>query len=403
MRLENKKLALYAFVGLVLLILFVSWDNSRVSSNAETELYESEAHMKALFTRFQTKFSKSYSTSHEKAKRFGVFKDNVQIAYEMNRKAAEAGKNVQYGVTKFSDLTPAEFKETYLTYGNTKTASGSKTESMSKEDRRKLLLPGEVATFDPESDCPACKRFPFFANFTSTNLPTDFDWRDYGAVTAVKNQAECGSCWTFSTTGDIEGAWYLSGSGDDRPLVSLSEQQLVACDTNINSGCNGGLQELAFMFVQRVGGIVSEDAYPYKKINMYNPSDTVTKPNCNSSIVTEGHFAARINGWQYVSTSAAGESTLALSLVKAGPLAMAMNADGMQYYVSGIDEPDDCSPNELDHAVLLVGYGEEDGVEYWLIKNSWADEWGEDGYYRIARGSNLCGVAEDVLHSVVDS
>jgi C1A family cysteine protease len=385
---DRRRLAILVFAGLVLLVLLIDWDNSRVATE-DYELIENDAHLKNLFTRFQDQYSRSYDDKTEEAKRFSIFKDNLQKVFDMNEAAQKAGKTVKYGVTKFSDLTPEEFKSIYLTYGQVKDTSNE------TKEQRQLRMAGQVDRFDPTTNCPACHRFPSLASYTASNIPTDFDWRDYGAVTGVKNQAECGSCWTFSTTGDIEGSWYLAGND----LTSLSEQQLVACDTFINAGCNGGLQELAFMFIQRIGGIVSEADYPYEKMNMY--TDTVTSPNCNASVVNPDHFVAEINGWQYVATSADDEDILALSLIKAGPLALAMNADGMQYYSSGIDQPDDCSPNELDHAVLLVGYGVEDGLGYWTIKNSWDTEWGEDGYYRIARGANLCGIAEDVLHSVI--
>jgi len=384
------KLAVVLFIGIILLIFYINWDSSRAETESEElNLLETDSFYEAQFQVFQDKFSKSYSDDKEKEKRFKVFKDKALKVKKMNAEAKSAGKKVTYGVNTWSDWTHEEMKEKILTYGQVTYPEGHTT-------GREMLLAGQVSKFKPLEDCPACTRYPGHSKYTFSNMPTDFDWRDYGAVTDVKNQAECGSCWTFSSTGDVEGAWFLAGND----LISLSEQELVACDTHINAGCNGGLQELAFMFIERVGGLVSEDDYEYKKKNMY--TDTITTPNCDSDIVAPGNFAAHIAYWQYVALGAEDETILQLSLLKAGPLAIAMNADGMEYYSSGIDDPDDCSSDDLDHAVLLVGYGVEDGVDYWTIKNSWADTWGEDGYYRIVRGSNACGVSEDALHTLIN-
>jgi C1A family cysteine protease len=157
----------------------------------------------------------------------------------------------------------------------------------------------------------------------------------------------------------VEGTWYLAGND----LISLSEQQLVACDTWINSGCDGGLPEVAMMYIENAGGMVSEAMYEYKKVNMY--TDSVRYPNCDVSIVQKKNYAAHIDYWQKVSSSSDEEYKMALALIKSGPLSVALNAEGMEDYSSGVDNPKKCSDSDIDHAVLIVGYGVEDGVEYW--------------------------------------
>ncbi|KAJ6739128.1 CYSTEINE PROTEASE RD19C-RELATED [Salix koriyanagi] len=193
----------------------------------------------------------------------------------------------------------------------------------------------------------------------TSDLPEDFDWRDKGAVGPVKNQGSCGSCWSFSATGALEGAHFLA-TGE---LVSLSEQQLVDCDHecdpeepgSCDSGCNGGLMNSAFEYSLKAGGLMREEDYPYT-------------------------------------------DQIAANLVKNGPLAVAINAVFMQTYIGGVSCPYICS-RRLDHGVLLVGYGSAGYAPvrmkekpYWIIKNSWGEKWGENGFYKICRGRNVCGV-----------
>ncbi|KAK7234091.1 C1 peptidase family protein [Aureococcus anophagefferens] len=288
---------------------------------------------------------------------------------------------------------------------------------------------GEVAWVSA-SDCAACDRFPHFGDYDMGNLPDDFDWRALGAVTAVKNQKYCGSCWSFSSAGDIEGTMFLAG--DD--LISLSTQQLVSCNT-YNYGCDGGWPFAAMEYVSHFGGLVPMDDYPYKGIcmdNMCGGTEIFTgTPTCDKELLN-GHLAAgdvaAIEGYQFVAMGAEYEDLMHVALVKNGPLSLAFNANGMEFYVhgvvgcteqmceaGGVDHHFPCDPTALDHAVLLVGYGTEvrdvtdaNGmptgetfdVPYWLIKNSWDTEWGEGGYYRLVRGVNACGVANMVVHSV---
>lgn len=274
-----------------------------------------------------------------------------------------------------------------------------------------------------EDDCAACHMFPEFSKYTYDNLPTDFDWRDLGAVGQVENQKYCGSCWSFSTAQDIAGAHYLA-FGD---LPRLSEQQLVACDPG-NDGCDGGWPFRAMQYIDQIGGMLHAASYPYKGICSWDACDSNPDglddptPTCDTGLLNkqiQAKNVSAISGYQLVAMGAEYETLMQLALVKNGPLSVAFNAGGMDYYDHGIagcdtgteyteagciadpTEYGSCLPTYIDHAVLVVGYGTQDDVDYWVIKNSWSDAWGDDGYYRLIRGTNMCGVANFVSHSVV--
>ncbi|CBJ33775.1 Cathepsin-like proteinase [Ectocarpus siliculosus] len=347
------------------------------SSPRLSELSDQE--LESLFQEFGIKFEKSYENDDEKAMRFEVFKRNLKRIDERNSKSL----GVKYDVTMWTDLTHEEFKG-YQNYG--------KISDEAKEVARSKAMSTKDAS-DMYESCQSCTRFPELEQYITGDLPTEFDWRDYGAVTPVKNQAYCGSCWTFSTTGCLEGAWYLSG----HPLESLSEQQLVACDTSYNQGCNGGWPSISMDYISKNGGIVPESIYPYRKVFM---NGHLGDPVC-SDVVKEGNYAATLAIEVALAEDSMTEEAMARWLILNGPLSVALDAMGMDYYSEGIDMGEYCEPLEIDHAVLIVGYGEEDGVKYWIIKNSWKYLWGERGYYRLVRGVNACGIADDVTTIIV--
>jgi len=219
------------------------------------------------------------------------------------------------------------------------------------------------------------------------DLPEEFDWREKGAVTEVKDQGSCGSCWSFSTSGALEGANFLA-TGE---LVSLSEQQMVDCDHECDSsepdacdqGCNGGLMTTAFEYLLKSGGLEREKDYPY------------TGRDHGTCKFEKSKIAAKVSNFSVVSIN---EDQIAANLVNHGPLAIGINAVFMQTYVGGVSCPYICM-RHLDHGVLLVGYGSAGfspirfkEKPYWIIKNSWGESWGENGYYKICRGHNVCGV-----------
>jgi len=310
-----------------------------------------------VFKDFQTQFNVQYSSQAESELRFKIFRGTLELIEQRN---AEGG--AVHGITRFADMTPEEFEQRWLTRG---------------------AAPHSELPLADMSDCAAREMYGDEHCVGAT--PSTWDWRDQGAVTEVKDQGQCGSCWSFGTTGDIEGTWYLA----NKKLISLSEQQLVSCDKT-DSACNGGLQENAFDYVIKVGGIQSEADYPYVSGNGRVPSCAVDAKK----------FVANISAWAQVSKSASGESNIAPYSYTNGPVTIGIDATPMQTYIKGIDNPSNCSPYKLNHAVLIVGWGTENGVDYWTIKNSWGTLWGEKGYYRIVRGVDACGLARDVVHSL---
>jgi C1A family cysteine protease len=208
--------------------------------------------------------------------------------------------------------------------------------------------------------------------------PASVDWTTKNAVTPVKNQGQCGSCWAFSTTGSTEGA-YAIASGN---LVSLSEQMLVSCDHNGDQGCNGGLMDNAFGWINSNGGICTEADYPYQ-----GTTGTCTT-GCSPAVTVTGHH----------DVPAKDEDALAVAAA-VGPVSVAIEADksAFQFYKSGVFDNAGCG-TQLDHGVLVVGYGTMDSKDYWKVKNSWGATWGLNGYILIARGKNMCGISQSASY-----
>ncbi|KAJ9553691.1 hypothetical protein OSB04_017736 [Centaurea solstitialis] len=306
------------------------------------------------FTAFIEKHGKRYDTREEYLHRLGVFSKNLLRAAEHQLLDPTA----VHGVTPFSDLSEEEF-ETMFT--------GVKGGGII--DRKN----GEVGTVA--------------AAMEVKDLPEDFDWREKGAVTEVKMQGTCGSCWAFTTTGVIEGANFIATG----KLLTLSEQQLIDCDHTCDpsekdacdSGCSGGLMTNAYNYLIESGGIETEESYPY--IGKSGKCKFDAKK-----------IAVKVSNF----TSITGdEDQMAAHLVKHGPLAIGLNAVFMQTYIGGVSCPLICSKRRVNHGVLLVGYGSKGfsilrlgDKPYWIIKNSWGKHWGEDGYYKLCRGHGMCGM-----------
>jgi len=198
--------------------------------------------------------------------------------------------------------------------------------------------------------------------------PDSFDWRDHGAVTPVLNQGELGAGWTIPVTENIEGVWAAKHNN----LTALSIQQLVDC-TDTDADC-----DQLYNYVIKVGGMESKEKYPSRG----------GKDTCKFN---KDFIVASIIGCNYVSKD---EEEIKNVLYQIGPLTIGINAADMQFYSKGIDNPSTsrCKPEAIDHAAVLVGYGIENKVPFWIIKNSWGTSWGEKGYYRIVRGKGACGV-----------
>jgi len=211
---------------------------------------------------------------------------------------------------------------------------------------------------------------------------TEFDWRLKGIVSPVKNQGKCGSCWTFSTTGALESHWALHTNS--APL-NLSEQQLIDCAGDFNNhGCNGGLPSQAFEYIRYNDGIDSEDAYPYLGV------DSTCKFN-KSAVAAKVYFGS-------YNISQGDETALTQQLVLRGPVSIAFQVTkDFTSYKSGVYTSTECGsgPADVNHAVLAVGFGYDPSTKlnYWIVKNSWGESWGNKGYFWIQKGVNMCGVA----------
>ena len=224
-------------------------------------------------------------------------------------------------------------------------------------------------------------------NINSNDLPKSIDWRDFGAVTSVKDQGQCGSCWAFSSTAATEGAWAISSGF----LLDLSEQELVDCATGFNygsHGCSGGQMDGGFKFVIE-NGLCLASEYPYVSGKSKTEGSCQNK-NCGSVLKFEGASCNDVTP---------NDELLLKFAVAQQPVAIAIEADTryFQFYAGGILDSVECG-TKLDHGVLIAGFGEEDGKKYWLVKNSWSTSWGEEGYVRIARSDSrnnegICGVA----------
>lgn len=210
-------------------------------------------------------------------------------------------------------------------------------------------------------------------------LPPFWDWRKLHGVSPVKDQGHCGSCWTFSTVGCLEAHTLIKYGSTDY----YAEQQLVDCAQDFdNHGCNGGLPSHAFEYIQHAGGISTEKSYPYYAEDRECTVDPKT-------------FALKVSGGS-VNITEGDEEELKAALFGHGPVSIAFQVvDGFRDYSTGVYTSDTCKNGTMDvnHAVLAVGYGTENGVDYWIVKNSWGAKWGDQGFFKIQRGVNMCGVA----------
>jgi len=317
--------------------------------------YLGEADIVKEFESFVDRFRKAYITAEEKMSRFDIFKSN--FAYIMNHNSQ--GHKYTLAVNRFADMTAEEFKSKYVGYRRT----------------------------SPRQ--PAQKLFTA-TQYNASELPESVNWFEKGCVDPVKDQQQCGSCWAFSAVGSLVGA-ICAKTGK---LYDLSEQQLVDCAQKEGAlGCSGGEMDQAFQYVIDNGGLCSEKDYPYTGVNGNQCLASKCKP-----------IGGTISGFQDVPKE--DETALMHAVANFGPVAVAIEADqtSFQFYEGGVFDGA-CGAN-LDHGVLLVGYGtdETSKEDYWLVKNSWGAAWGDRGFIKLARKkgkAGQCGILEDPSYPIV--
>lgn len=326
---------------------------------------------------FKATHGRQYASPEEETVRFAIFKRNYAVIEATNAKQL----SYTLGVNEFADLTPAEF------------AAGRFGLAAAAPAARSVLwgalphLGTDRSSSSGASGAPGSGAVDASSSPWVDAAPSAVDWVAQGAVTPPKQQGQCGACWSFSTTGALEGAWKIATGR----LVSLSEQQLVDCDLG-NSGCGGGVMDSAFSYLQDQP-VCTEDSYPYQAAR-----STCRTVNCTVAIPK-----GAVKGFRDV---AKDDEAAMLAAVGRGPVSVGIEADqiAFQLYSGGVLAKE-CG-SSLDHGVLVVGFGEERGAKYWKVKNSWGPAWGEGGFIRIERGGNNadgeCGINTMPSYPVVE-
>nr|XP_057902888.1 digestive cysteine proteinase 1 [Doryrhamphus excisus] len=308
----------------------------------------SSGHSQRIFAHFQDKFQRRYSDEREHEEREHAFVHNLRYVHSKNR----AGLPFTLALNSLSDRTMAEL----------------------------AVMRGHKRGKTPNRGRP----FPSMM-YQGVKVPESLDWRLYGAVTPVKDQAICGSCWSFATTGALEGALFLKTGS----LQVLSQQMLMDCSWGFgNNACDGGEEWRAYEWIMKHGGIATTETYgPYMGMNGF----------CH---VNASQLTARVRS--YTNVTSGDAEALKVALFKNGPVAVSIDAShrSFVFYSHGVYYEPACgnTTDDLDHAVLAVGYGTLDGEPYWLIKNSWSTYWGNDGYILMSTKDNNCGVTTDATY-----
>merc|ERR1712076_326878 len=316
------------------------------------------------WNQFKARFGKTYKSSAEESRRFAIYKENLAFIARHNADAATGKESYTVGVNHFADLTNAEFRTQYLAD----------------------MAPGIRLNYQ----CPV--------NFVDNGNTADP--ANTVAVTSVKDQGSCGSCWSFGGAAAFEGAMCLDGQQDCTTWTGASEQQLVDCggkdDTDLgpyyDMACNAGWIDNALYYVLTTGYIDGYDSYPYESGSTKKAGTCVADPaNTSGSLSNCG------------ATTKNSETELTAALSQVGPVGIAIDAGGIgfQLYSGGVYVSNTCSSSRLNHAVTAVGYGNLDGQDYFTVKNSWGTGWGDAGYILMARGrNNQCGVAATPAYAI---
>ncbi|KAK0180964.1 hypothetical protein PV327_003290 [Microctonus hyperodae] len=318
-------------------------------------IHHDSTHIDMEFENFKEKHKKVYVDHKDHKRRKETFRQNFRFIQSMNR----ANLGFQMAVNHLADHTELELK---------------------------ALRGKQYTHVTNNGGLP----FPYKPKkiVKTKAFPKDLDWRLYGAVTPVKDQSVCGSCWSFGTTGAVEGAYFMK----HHKLVRLSQQALIDCSWGYgNNGCDGGEDFRSYQWIMQQGGLPTEEDY-----GNYIGQDGY----CHVNNVT---LTAKISGWVNVTTN--DVDALKVAIAKHGPVSIAIDASQktFSFYSNGVYYDPACGNTEdrLDHAVLVVGYGTMNGQDYWLVKNSWSNYWGNDGYILMAQKNNNCGVLDAPTYVLV--
>ncbi|XP_063362564.1 cathepsin L [Cydia amplana] len=311
---------------------------------------------------YKMEHNKQYESKEEDKFRMKIYAENKHKIAKHNQRFEQGQVSFRLKQNKYGDLLHHEFVHNMNGFNRT--------------NKHKGLLSKAAGV-----------RGATFISPAHVTLPDQVDWRKKGAVTEIKDQGKCGSCWSFSTTGALEGQHFRKSGY----LVSLSEQNLIDCSAAYgNNGCNGGLMDNAFKYIKDNGGIDTEKTYPYEAVDdkcRYNPKNTGAD-DVGFTDIPQGD-----------------EQKLLEAVATVGPVSVAIDAsqESFQFYSDGVYYDENCSSENLDHGVLVVGYGsDESGGDYWLVKNSWGRTWGDLGYIKMARNrNNHCGIASAASYPLV--
>lgn len=336
----------------VVAILLAALVLSFIGFSAYTTLVKASTNpaVRTAFQEWKLKHGKTYRTPNEEVYRLSVFAANFA------KIASHSDSSYKLGLNLFADLTEQEFVAKY---------TGLNSMSANKDNIKRTLQADNLG-----------------------QLPTNVDWRTQGAVNAVQNQGQCGSCWAFSAVASYEGVAKIAGY----PLYKFSEQQLVDCSTaEGNQGCNGGLMDQAFEYVKKEGGLQSEASYPYKAVEQ----------KCKAN--TTALLPPKVNSWVDIQKD---NCTALQTAIAKNPTSVAIAANAIQFYTQGVFSSKFCGTG-LNHGVTAIGYGFDTTAnkQFWLVRNSWGASWGEQGYIRMDRAiqptTGICGICMQASYPIV--
>mmetsp|Transcript_9335 Transcript_9335/g.20298 ORF Transcript_9335/g.20298 Transcript_9335/m.20298 type:complete len:506 (-) Transcript_9335:276-1793(-) len=370
---------------------------SSLSEDGLQELFDSYLNS----GKFMTPYTKNM-TPDQRAAMYATFGKNLFTIDELNEKS---NGGARYSITKFASYTQRELDDLkgYYAFEDDKFVDKVKkywhsaaTEKMDEYnyyydyyDMFFEELSGYVEYKEAEM-CGACGRYPDLEDAEKSDLPKSFDWREFGAVPAVRDQCHCGASYAFAIADNVAAAWFLARS--NHHLTPLSPQYLASCDY-YTYGCMGGWFAATFPFVHDMG-LFKEEFYPFD-------SEGGKAGWCKGDMVDGAQPDALITSWTWIPVQS--EEKMKLALVKNGPLVVGVSAKNLEFYDSGVDAGANCeysgSSGGVDHAMLVVGWDvdEETKKEHWIVQNSWGNDWGEEGFWYPELGKNVCGLTGHVM------